>query len=335
MSYKVGLVVLSMCSVLHLSGCQNTQSSTKVIAGAFNLSTQVQKTFINLYAPDNVIVQSNIQYLQNPNLSLDIYQPETSTVIAPRPTIVWIHGGGWVSGSKEHAGGYFKRLAAQGYNVVSVQYQFAPEAIYPVQLNQIDAALTFLNLHAAQYGIDSQNMYLAGDSAGANMASHYAALVTKPDFAKASKIQPVLKPSQLKGLILHCGIYDLNSFVNTAPAEIGLIEWGVYNLVQAYTGDKKDDVEFLTHISTASNINANYPPVLISGGNKDFLTKTQSEPFVEKLKANNVPVTAVFYPDSKEYLVHEYQFMMSKKASQQTFDRTLEFLQQHVQSVKN
>ena len=328
MHHKIWLMTLSICAVMNLSGCQNTQGSTKLIAGAFNLSTQVQKQFIDRHAPENVIVQSNIQYLHNPDLSLDIYQPEQIAVLGDRPTVVWIHGGGWVSGSKDHARGYYKRLAAEGYNVVSIEYQFAPEAIYPTQLHQIDAALKFLNAHAAQYGIDRNQLYLAGDSAGANMASHYAALVTNPQFAQASNIQPVLAASQLKGLILHCGIYDLNSFVNTAPEEIGLIEWGVYNLVQAYTGDKKDDSEFLTRISTASNINENYPPVFISGGNKDFLTQSQSVPFVQQLKAQQVPVTEVFYPDSKEFLVHEYQFMMSKKASQQTFERTLDFIDQ-------
>ena len=321
-------MTLSICTVMNLSGCQNTQGSTKLIAGAFNLSTQVQKQFIDRHAPENVIVQSNIQYLHNPDLSLDLYQPEHIAALGVRPTVVWIHGGGWVSGSKDHARGYYKRLAAEGYNVVSIEYQFAPEAIYPTQLHQIDAALKFLNAHATQYGIDQNQLYLAGDSAGANMASHYAALVTNPQFAQASNIQPVLAASQLKGLILHCGIYDLNSFVNTAPEEIGLIEWGVYNLVQAYTGDKKDDSEFLTRISTTSNINENYPPVFISGGNKDFLTQSQSVPFVQQLKAQQIPVTEVFYPDSKEFLVHEYQFMMSKKASQQTFERTLDFIAQ-------
>ena len=330
MHHKIWLMTLSICAVMNLSGCQNTQGSTKLIAGAFNLSTQVQKQFIDRHAPENVIVQSNIQYLHNPDLSLDIYQPEQIAVLGDRPTVVWIHGGGWVSGSKDHARGYYKRLAAEGYNVVSIEYQFAPEAIYPTQLHQIDAALKFLNAHAAQYGIDRNQLYLAGDSAGANMASHYAALVTNPQFAQASNIQPVLAASQLKGLILHCGIYDLNSFVNTAPEEIGLIEWGVYNLVQAYTGDKKDDSEFLTRISTASNINENYPPVFISGGNKDFLTQSQSVPFVQQLKAQKIPVTEVFYPDSKEFLVHEYQFMMSKKASQQTFERTLDFIAQQL-----
>ncbi len=80
------------------------------------------------YAPSAVIVQQNITYAPQQKLSLDLYQPQNIASIGPRPTIVWIHGpGGWISGSKEHARGYFKLLAAQGYNVVSVQYQFAPQ----------------------------------------------------------------------------------------------------------------------------------------------------------------------------------------------------------------
>jgi Esterase/lipase len=90
------------------------------------------------------------------NYSLDLYQPQNIESIGPQPTIVWIHGGGWISGSKEHARGYFKLLAAQGYNVVSVQYQFAPQAIYPSQLHQIDQALEFITQHAAEYQIDAE-----------------------------------------------------------------------------------------------------------------------------------------------------------------------------------
>ena len=219
--------------------------------------------------------------------------------IGPQPTIVWIHGGGWISGSKEHARGYFKLLAAQGYNVVSVQYQFAPQAIYPSQLHQIDQALEFITQHAAEYQIDAQNLYLAGDSAGANMVSHYAALLTNPAFAKQSDFHPYLQPSQLKGLILHCGIYDLESFASTAPDEIKIVEWGVYNLIQAYTGDRKNDAEFLKRISPIQYITPSYPPVFISGATKDFLTDTQSLPFIKALKAQQVPVTEVFIPNLK------------------------------------
>jgi acetyl esterase/lipase len=247
--------------------------------------------------------------------------------------VVWIHGGGWISGSKQHARGYFKRLADQGYNVVSVEYQFAPQTIYPEQLLQINQALKFISEHAQAYHINAQHLYLAGDSAGANLVSHYAALLSNPDFARKSAISPLIQREQIKGLILHCGIYDMNAFIKTAPDELKLIEWGVFNLVQAYTGNKKDDTDFLKSISPIQYLTANYPPVFISGGNKDFLTRTQSVPFVSALLNQKIPVTEVFYPESKEFLVHEYQFMMSKRASQQTFKQTIQFIQKYSDSA--
>ncbi len=325
---------LSVCLIAALSSsaCQNIQNNSKVIASVFNASTNVQKKFIDRHAPE-VLAQTNIAYLQNPALHLDLYQPRDIAELGNRPTVVWIHGGGWISGSKQHARGYFKRLADQGYNVVSVEYQFAPQTIYPEQLLQINQALKFISEHAEAYHINAQHLYLAGDSAGANLVSHYAALLSNPDFARKSAISPLIQREQIKGLILHCGIYDMNAFIKTAPDELKLIEWGVFNLVQAYTGNKKDDADFLKSISPIQYLTANYPPVFISGGNKDFLTRTQSVPFVSALLNQKIPVTEVFYPESKEFLVHEYQFMMSKRASQQTFKQTIQFIQKYSDSA--
>ncbi|ENX19687.1 hypothetical protein F893_02438 [Acinetobacter sp. CIP 102136] len=321
-------VNLVLVSSMMLAGCQNTVQNSRLIASAFNMTTGLQQKVMDRYAPETVRVQNNIVYQPLQDLSFDLYQPQNIQNLGPRPTIVWIHGGGWISGSKEHARGYFKLLAAQGYNVVSVQYQFAPKATYPSQLHQINQALEFLDTYADTYQIDAQNLYLAGDSAGANIASHYAALLTNPVFANQSGIQPHLQPAQLKGLILHCGIYDLEAFASTAPEEMKIIEWGVFNLIQAYTGERKYDAEFLKQISPIQYITPSYPPVFISGGNKDFLTDTQSLPFVKALKEQQIPVTEIFYPESKAWLIHEYQFFMGKKESQQTFVKTLDFLHQ-------
>jgi acetyl esterase/lipase len=320
------LMLMSSLMLLQLAGCNSTQSGSRLIASVFNTSTQIQKQFIDRHAPKDVAVTNNIQYMQNPALHLDLYQPSGMENLAQRPVVVWIHGGGWISGSKEHARGYFKRLASQGYSVVSIQYQFAPEVIYPAQLMQINQALAYLQQNAQHLKLNTNSIFLAGDSAGANMASHYAVFVTNTAYSQAEDFQPAITKQQLKGLILHCGIYDMKSFVQTAPEEIKLLEWGIYNLVQAYTGERKHDMAFLERISPQYQINADYPPVLISGGNKDFLTDSQSLPFAEALKSMNIPVTEVFYPDSKELLVHEYQFMMGKKASQQTFEQTIDFL---------
>ena len=158
--------------IVLLSACQSVEKNTKLIAGTFNTATNIQMKMLDRFAPPDVIVHNNIPYQASPELNVDIYQPKNIEQLNAMPTVVWIHGGGWVSGSKEHARGYFKLLANQGFNVVSVEYQFAPEAIYPTQLQQVDHALNFLQLNAAQYRINPNQLYLAGDSAGANIASH-------------------------------------------------------------------------------------------------------------------------------------------------------------------
>ncbi len=72
------------------------------------------------YAPEEILVQKNILYMQEPKLTLDAYQPKNVMQLESRPTVVWIHGGGWVSGSKEHARGYFKLLQIKA--ITSFQY---------------------------------------------------------------------------------------------------------------------------------------------------------------------------------------------------------------------
>ncbi len=309
-----------------LSACQTTQQNSRIIASAFNLTTGLQQKIMDRYAPKNIQVQHDIVYATQPNLSFDLYQASKLQASAVRPTIAWIHGGGWIAGSKAHARGYFKLLAEQGFNVIAVQYQFAPHATYPTQLQQIDQALNYITQHAKKYQLNPQQLYLAGDSAGANLASHYAALLSNPAFAQQSNLQLTIQNKQLKGLILHCGIYDLKAFVETAPDEMNIVEWGVYNLVQAYTGDRKQDSEFLKNISPIHHLTANYPAVFISGGNKDFLTGTQSLPMLHALQQQKIPVTTSFYPDTKAWLIHEYQFFMHQKGSQQTFAKIVEFI---------
>ena len=318
------LLMIVMC--LALTACQTTQQNSRIIAKTFNLTTSLQQKLMDRYKPQQHIHIQSFIYQQQPKLSIDVYQIQDGQQ-SKRPTVVWIHGGGWIAGSKAHARGYFKRLVDASVNVVAVEYQFAPTHIYPTQLQQLNQALEFMQNYAQELDLNMNQLYLAGDSAGANLASHYAALLTNTAFAKASHFHPVIQPHQLKGLILHCGIYDLAAFVAKAPEEMKVVEWTVLNLVQAYTDNRKEDADFLSFISPIKHITAQYPPVLISGGNKDFLTDTQSLPMLEQLKKQNIIVVPVFYLESKSWLIHEYQFFMHKKESQQTFAKTLEFIE--------
>lgn len=320
--FRLFIIVASLI----LAACQTTEQNSRVIAKTFNLTTSLQQKLMDRYQSEQDIVTQTFIYQQQPKLSIDVYQIQDDKQ-SSRPTVVWIHGGGWIAGSKQHARGYFKRLADAGINVVAVEYQFAPTHIYPTQLQQLNQALDFIQRYATALKLNPNQLYLAGDSAGANLASHYAALLTNNVYAQASDFSPTIQPNQLKGLILHCGIYDLEAFVAKAPEEMQIVEWAVLNLVQAYTDNRKDDVEFLRFISPRQQVTAAYPPVLISGGNKDFLTNTQSMPMLAQLKQHGVRVMPVFYPDTKSWLIHEYQFFMHKKEAQKTFVKTLEFIE--------
>jgi acetyl esterase len=88
------------------------------------------------------------------------------------PAIVYLHGGGWVLGDTFTHDRLVRELASGcGVAVVFVSYTLAPEARYPVQIEQAYAAACWVSGHGAMLGIDATRMIVAGDGVGGNMAT--------------------------------------------------------------------------------------------------------------------------------------------------------------------
>ncbi len=86
------------------------------------------------------------------------------------PLVVWIHGGGWRSGTK--ASGYARRLVGHpDYAVARINYRLTKEAVWPAQLHDCKAAIRYLRANASKYGIDPDRIAVAGSSAGGHLAS--------------------------------------------------------------------------------------------------------------------------------------------------------------------
>ncbi|WP_243075463.1 alpha/beta hydrolase [Microbacterium sp. SS28] len=106
-------------------------------------------------------------------LSLDLRTPDA----AGAPLIVFLHGGGWLRGSRKvftpgiGAADSFDRIVAAGFAIASVEYRLSGEARFPAQLEDVDAALAWLRDHAAEYGADASRLVLWGVSAGATLAA--------------------------------------------------------------------------------------------------------------------------------------------------------------------
>lgn len=275
--------------------------------------------------PAGVQVRLDLVYdPDDPDARLDVFAPETTSP-APRPALVWVHGGGWLAGDKSQLANYLKILAARGYVTVGVNYPLAPGANYPTPVFQVNRALGWLDQHAEELGIDRGRILLAGDSAGAQIAGQLANLISAPEYAAGMDFRPAIHRQQLRGLLLYCGAYDIDMarFEGNAGRFVTAVLW-------AYFGrrDYRDDPR-VRQFSVLGNLSAQLPPLFVSVGNADPLAP-QSKALAARAMQLGVPVDVLFFPDDhRPALEHEYQFDLDGEAGQLALQRSLAFLDRH------
>lgn len=111
------------------------------------------------------------------DLAIRIYTPREIRTAEKLPVLMWFHGGGFVIGSIDTHDSVCRMLANQtDCIVVSVDYRLAPESKFPAAVEDCEAALKWVALHAVEFGGDPACIAVGGDSAGANLATVIAIL---------------------------------------------------------------------------------------------------------------------------------------------------------------
>lgn len=298
---------------------------TRLVRAGFDWDADRTTRALDNHAPEGVGRILGEQYRAGDrDALLDVYFPDSTPEGEGLPTVVWTHGGGWVSGTREHYNGYYQRLASEGYTVVSLDYSLGPFQRYPAAVHQLNAAHAYLVANAGRLRVDPDRFILAGDSAGAQLSSQLAAIITNPEYAREVGVAPSLKPEQLRGVILNCGVYDMAAM----SAGGGILGALARQPVWAYTGDRDArSSSALEQMSTLGKVTDAFPPAYISGGNGDPLTDTQSRPLAGRLASLGVDVTTLFFPsDHKPRLPHEYQFNLDTVDGQRALRQTLDFM---------
>jgi len=190
---------------------------------------------------------------------LDVYAAKGD---APLPLIVYAHGGYYVGDDKADFGYYCQSLAARGYVVANINYQHAPEGRYPTQMLQVNEALRYLTAHAEEYRIDTTKIFIGGDSAGGHLSSQMGLYYTNPAFQARIGGTPAIAKEQLKGVILHCGYYNIDTLRATGFPMIADSVWMMTG-VKHYEGTVK-----AVSMNTVAWITPDYPPVSSTAGTR-------------------------------------------------------------------
>ena len=119
---------------------------------------------------------------------------------APSPVLIYIHGGGWVQGTKEGSALSALPFIQMGYSVVNVEYRLANVSLAPAAIEDCRCALRWVVAHGKeqQYNFDTSRIVVAGASAGGHLAMTTGMLPASAGFDgtfEACSLQPVMRPS--------------------------------------------------------------------------------------------------------------------------------------------
>lgn len=216
-----------------------------------------------------------------------------------RPLFFYIHGGGWIAGNKESRRNYCGKFADSGYFVVNIEYDLAPEAKFPVAINQCIRAVDYVLDHVEKYHLDTDRIAVGGESAGV----YYAAFVSA--ISKNKEILGELGLPQMRNAkfdvkvnMFNCGAVDFKNMAEKGFPDVDL-------MLEAFTGypvkeilaeNRKKELEKMLPFSY---INENYPPTYMIYGSLDSL-RFNTFKMAEKLEQLGVPhkvykSTGVFY----------------------------------------
>lgn len=223
-------------------------------------------------------------------LKLDLDVPVAGEGAEKPPLFVWIHGGGWRSGSKERSP--LRVLAKDGYAVASISYRFSRDAIFPAQIHDCKAAIRWLRAHANEYGYDAEWVAVGGSSAG----GHLALLVGISGGVKALEGDVgghLGQSSTVQAIVDYYGPADFVLRGRTQPQRAYTTKSGSFALLGGVKHGKVDPaLEKLA--SPTTHVDENDPPLLVFHGTKDGkVLIDQSERIVSLYDEHDLDATLV------------------------------------------
>jgi len=199
---------------------------------------------------------SNVTYMRASgyDAQMDVYVARSAT---PAPTLVYIHGGGWVGGTKEGAVLQVMPYLAMGWTVANVEYRLARNALAPAAVEDTRCALRWVLDHASDYNVDTSRVVLTGHSAGGHLS-----LITGMLPVSAGLDRQCVGTSEVHvaAIVNWFGITDVGDLLDGPNMKSYAVMW---------LGSMTDRYAVAKRVSPLEYVRAGLPPIITIHGDAD------------------------------------------------------------------
>jgi acetyl esterase/lipase len=240
------------------------------------------------HAANQYQVFPNITYLVANNYEdkLDVYKRRDTTT--PQPTLIWIHGGGWVGGTKEGSAMSLLPWLEMGFNVVNVEYRLGRVSLAPAAVEDCLCALRWVAAQAKTYGFDADRLVVSGDSAGGHLSLTTGMI---PESAGLDRECPGVPLPKVAAIVNWYGITDVEELLDGPNRKPYAVAW---------MGSMPNRNEIARRVSPLTYVRPGLPPVLTIHGDADpTVPYTQAVRLQQALTKADVPNQLLTIPGGK------------------------------------
>jgi acetyl esterase/lipase len=209
----------------------------------------------SITAPYRIV--PNITYITANNFEakLDVYTRADSQ--APRPTIIFIHGGGWTGGAKETQVFSLLPYLEMGWNAVNVEYRLARVSEAPAAVEDCLCALRWIIRNAKEYGFDTSKLVVSGGSAGGHLALTTGMMPATAGFDRQC---PGTEQLRVAAIVDWYGITDVADLLDGQNMRTYAVQW---------LGSRPDRVDLAKRLSPLTYVRPGIPPIISIQGDAD------------------------------------------------------------------
>lgn len=233
-------------------------------------------------------VEANIPYgtFGGVQEHLDVWHNEQDK--QPKPTLLYIHGGGWVFGDKGGAPNAFLPFVEHGWNVVNVEYRMAGDATAPGAVEDVRCALRWVYRHSSEHHFNTTKIVAMGHSAGGHLALMEAMIPDNSSLDAACPADETEPPLRVAAVVNWFGITDVTDLLSGPNRRSYAVEW---------LGSQRERDAIANEVSPLTYVRAGLPPIITVHGDTDpVVPYSHAQRLNAALQQSHVPHELVTIP---------------------------------------